>query len=343
VRWRTRTQAARLVVTLAGALAAAALPAAGGADSASTYQERAQALRDANAALSARSSTVVLELYALDSRLTQARARLAALQSRAAALRHQRDIALRRLGVARRTLAVSRDALAERLRALYIQGDVDPLAVLLGAGSLDEALARIEQLDRTASANRRVVAQARAAQRKFRRLAETLARRTAAVERLEADAAASASALARARSERAGYLAQLATKQRLNRRQIAGFESAAAAAEAKAQALVRLPVPAADDPGSTGSPPVAGRRLTVSVTGYSLPGRTATGIPVGWGVVAVDPSVIPLGTRMTIPGYGQGVAADVGGSVRGAAIDVWFPTVAQAMAWGRRTVTITLH
>jgi 3D (Asp-Asp-Asp) domain-containing protein len=64
---------------------------------------------------------------------------------------------------------------------------------------------------------------------------------------------------------------------------------------------------------------------------------------VGWGVVAVDPSVIPLGTRLTIPGYGEGIAADTGPAVRGAMIDLWFPSAAQAAAWGKRAVTITLH
>ena len=81
----------------------------------------------------------------------------------------------------------------------------------------------------------------------------------------------------------------------------------------------------------------------MSSTGYSLPGHTATGLPVGWGVVAVDPSVIPLGTKLTIPGYGEAVAADTGSAVRGNTIDLWFPTLGQARAWGRRTVTITLH
>ena len=46
---------------------------------------------------------------------------------------------------------------------------------------------------------------------------------------------------------------------------------------------------------------------------------------------------------MSIPGYGEGVAADTGSAVQGASIDLWFPTLAEAMAWGRRTVTITLH
>jgi 3D (Asp-Asp-Asp) domain-containing protein len=78
-------------------------------------------------------------------------------------------------------------------------------------------------------------------------------------------------------------------------------------------------------------------------TGYALPGTTATGLPVGPGIVAVDPAVIPLGTRMTIPGYGEGVAADTGGEIKGARIDLWFPTRKQALAWGWRTVTITIH
>ena len=82
--------------------------------------------------------------------------------------------------------------------------------------------------------------------------------------------------------------------------------------------------------------------LTVTATGYSMHGNTATGAPTGWGVVAVDPSVIPLGTRLSIPGYGSGVAADTGGAIQGATIDLWFPTVAQANAWGRRTVTISV-
>ena len=78
-------------------------------------------------------------------------------------------------------------------------------------------------------------------------------------------------------------------------------------------------------------------------TGYALPGPTATGLPVGWGIAAVDPSVIPLGTRIVVPGYGVAVAADTGGVVLGATIDLWFPTAAQAYAWGRRTITIALH
>ena len=74
-----------------------------------------------------------------------------------------------------------------------------------------------------------------------------------------------------------------------------------------------------------------------------MAGSTSTGVPTGWGVAAVDPAVIPLGTHMSVPGYGDAVAADTGAAVHGAAIDLWFPSDDQALAWGRRTVSITLQ
>jgi 3D (Asp-Asp-Asp) domain-containing protein len=81
----------------------------------------------------------------------------------------------------------------------------------------------------------------------------------------------------------------------------------------------------------------------VSASAYALRGGTATGISAGWGVAAVDPSFIPLGTRFTVPGYGEAVASDTGPAIRGAEIDLWFPSLAAARAWGRRTVTISLN
>jgi 3D (Asp-Asp-Asp) domain-containing protein len=84
-------------------------------------------------------------------------------------------------------------------------------------------------------------------------------------------------------------------------------------------------------------------RIKVDAVAYSLPGSTALGVPVGKGVVAVDPKLIPLGTRLHVPGYGRGLAADVGYAIKGRIIDLWFPTKARARQWGRRTVTITVY
>ena len=84
-------------------------------------------------------------------------------------------------------------------------------------------------------------------------------------------------------------------------------------------------------------------RLKVDAVAYHLPGNTALGIPVRRGVVAVDPRLIPLGTKMHVPGYGSGLAADVGYAIKGRIIDLWFPSTEKARAWGRRTVTITVY
>jgi 3D (Asp-Asp-Asp) domain-containing protein len=84
-------------------------------------------------------------------------------------------------------------------------------------------------------------------------------------------------------------------------------------------------------------------RIKVDAVAYSSPGMTALGVPVGKGVVAVDPQLIPLGTKLHVPGYGRGLAADVGTAIKGRIIDLWFPTLRKARAWGRRTVTITVY
>ena len=69
-------------------------------------------------------------------------------------------------------------------------------------------------------------------------------------------------------------------------------------------------------------------------------GITAMGIPATYGVVAVDPSVIPLGTRVYIPGYGEAIAADTGGAIYGYRIDLCMESYAEAMDFGRRVVTV---
>ncbi len=70
-------------------------------------------------------------------------------------------------------------------------------------------------------------------------------------------------------------------------------------------------------------------------------GRTATGVLVTYGVVAVDPTVIPLGTRMFIPGYGHAIAADTGGAVKGYIIDLGYPD-GVAVDWRPRWLDICI-
>lgn len=90
----------------------------------------------------------------------------------------------------------------------------------------------------------------------------------------------------------------------------------------------------------------AKRQITVTATGYykyvSGTGITATGRKATKGIVAVDPRFIPLGTRLYIPGYGYAIAADTGGAIKGAKIDLCFDTYREAIRYGRRKIKISI-
>ncbi len=89
----------------------------------------------------------------------------------------------------------------------------------------------------------------------------------------------------------------------------------------------------------------------VVVTGYcSCPrccgpnatGLTASGTRAQIGTMAADTSIFPFGTQLNVPGYGDGVVEDTGARVKGYHIDVWFPTHAEAKAWGAREMYVAL-
>jgi len=347
------------VATLAGLAAVLVLVTVSAAVAAGPGRKAASPQGQASV-LDARAHHALLDLYALDSSLQQAQALLSSLEVQAARLRGQQALLSQQLSATRRTLATSQQRLGDNLRTLYEQGDTDALAVVLGAQSLDDAVTRLDDLTRIADQSRRVVEVTSAAQIGLARVRSTLATRRAQLGAALASARQTANDLVAARGQRLAFIARLRSEQRLKARQISALQLTAQHVEAKSQKLQAAADAAAatttpadlTSTGTSSTPavpappaqPAAGdHSITVSSTGYALPGRTATGIPAGWGVVAVDPSVIPLGTRMTIPGYGEGVAADTGSAVRGATIDLWFPTLAQARAWGRRAVTITLH
>jgi cystine transport system substrate-binding protein len=322
--------------------------------------ERAPDLRRHAEFLKVKEHATLLALYALDSKAEAARREVAAVRARLAVLRQQQTAARAQLAAARRTLARSERRLGQTLVALYESGGADPLAVVFGARSFSDAVQGLDGLTSVAASHARVAAQARSARGRITAILRTLEERAAETRRLSAAAEAKAAELERVRDERAAYLARVRAESAALGERIAAVEAEARAARAQARSvavqaaaapsttafavpsLTAAPTPLPVEAAPVQAPPAGVRELVVTATAYSTRGTTSTGIPVGYGVVAVDPNVIPLGTRMTIPGYGEGVAADSGPGVQGAHIDVWLPP-AEAAAWGAKTVTITLH
>jgi 3D (Asp-Asp-Asp) domain-containing protein len=111
----------------------------------------------------------------------------------------------------------------------------------------------------------------------------------------------------------------------------------------EAIAVVATPseVPAAaPETGTPAVPPVH-----YVATAYSLKGRTASGRMVSKGLIAADPRVLPLGSRVKLEAgnySGEYVVADTGGMVKGRRIDIWTPSSKEAMRFGRKTVKLTV-
>ncbi|HHQ0067450.1 TPA: resuscitation-promoting factor [Listeria monocytogenes] len=95
---------------------------------------------------------------------------------------------------------------------------------------------------------------------------------------------------------------------------------------------------------SASSTPSGGKTYKMESTAYLGGGTTAYGINLsanpGLKVIAVDPRIIPLGSKVWVEGYGEAIAGDTGGAIKGNIVDVYFPNESQCYSWGRRMVTV---
>ena len=346
------SDAARLAAVFTGLLLVASVPVALAAD-ASGLRSQAASLRASDESLEARANAATLELYALEAELGRARTRgrehrrTAGGRSNAIAPLHASSSRSRAT-----RCSVSESRLAELVRALYEQsGHADPLAILLGAASLEEALTGLDSLSRAAGENSRIIEQARASRQRLAALDARLAAREAELARLGAAATARArDARRRGRDARAlrrrpaPPAGPQCRPDRLDR-------GAGAERGGRGRRRSRPRPRPSRRPSSRSRRPPWLRRRSRRAAGRSPSAPPATPCadaprPASRprpGVVAVDPSVIPLGTRMTIPGYGEGDRRRHRRRRARKHDRPLVPVDRAGAAWGRRTVTITLR
>ena len=126
---------------------------------------------------------------------------------------------------------------------------------------------------------------------------------------------------------------------------------APAASNTATTASAKKAVPAAAAKAAPKSEPSSGREFYVSATAYTAScagcsGITATGINLkanpGLKVIAVDPNVIPLGSKVWVEGYGHAIAGDTGGAIKGNKIDLFVPSRSAALSFGRKQVKVKI-
>ena len=183
----------------------------------------------------------------------------------------------------------------------------------------------------------RLVSEKAAAEAQKKRAAET-AKAEAAKKQAQADAAAKLEAEAAEESSSQASSSSTSTES-------SSTESSSSASSSESSSTTESSTGESSTPG-TGS----GRVLQMESTAYSWrePGASnlsATGIDLSKqsNVVAVDPSVIPLGSLVKVSGYGFAIAGDTGGAIQGNIIDVHFDSVDQCRLWGRRQVTVEIQ
>jgi len=349
VRGRGRTSRAGALAFCATALISIALPAAG---TGSPGGAGADALRARQAALAQRSHEALLGLYSLETDLVRARARIRSLDRGVTRLRGERRNLLANLRIVRKTRDLTQKQLADRARSLYESHEEQSvLAIVFGSSSLREALDKLDTIEQISSRQNAILRQTSNSISRLGHLRSRLDSRVAELQRLRSDARSSAQRLESARAARAAYIRGLSNEQALTQRQLRQLSQEATTAARVSQRIESGQVPSGgeqtgSEPTTTTSEPspgpvTKGGTMTVSSTCYCLRGNTASGLPVGPGIAATDPTVIPMGTRFSAPGYGNAVAADTGSAVKGATIDLWVADCAKASAWGRQTVTIT--
>lgn len=191
----------------------------------------------------------------------------------------------------------------------------------------------------------RLVSEKAAAEAQKKRAAET-AKAEAAKKQAAADKQAQADAAAKLEAEAAEESSSQASSSSTSM-ESSSTESSSSASSSESSSTPESSTGESSTPG-TGS----GRVLQMESTAYSwreaeagASNLSATGIDLRKesNVVAVDPSVIPLGSLVKVSGYGFAIAGDTGGAIQGNIIDVHFDSVDQCRLWGRRQVTVEIQ
>lgn len=225
----------------------------------------------------------------------------------------------------------------KRVRAMYMTGGMDGYAnVILSSTSLSDFMSRMDTVSKVIKFDKNIMAKLKEDRQAISKQKENLVQQNNSLQALKASNENTLSKLNNDIQEQKTLLASANEKEsELSADQNSSASGTEVAYNNSNATLSR---------GMSGSVS-ASKSITVNATAYSGDGITASGTATmrnasGYSTIAVDPRVIPLGSRVYVEGYGYAVADDTGGAIKGNRIDVFFPSESEAQSWGVRSVTV---
>lgn len=239
-------------------------------------------------------------------------------------------------------LGKQRTALEKRLCTAYKSDDMGYLDAILGAGDFNDFVNRVDMISMIADEDRQLIDSINTARQAEEEKIASLTQKQDELDTTITQLSDARANLVSAQAEQQQTIAEIEADMQFNDSQMAELRAQATAIETRMDEIQTAAEQDGSDDSADTPAPSGGSSMTMNSTAYCMEGTTATGMPVGRGIIAVDPDVIPLGTRVYVSGYGDAIAADVGGAIIGNMIDVWLPCD-EAYAWGTRTVEVTIY
>lgn len=222
------------------------------------------------------------------------------------------------------------DLFKKRARAMYVNGAGSYLQVVLTADNLGDFISRVDLITKVIGYDNKVVAKLKEQRQAIANQKEALNNENSKLQALKTSNEVTLSKLSKDIKEQKLLLSKTTEKEK----QLVAMETASNRTS-KSGTLSR---------GMSKSMSYS-QVLSMQSTAYAGDGVTASGTPTnrdidGYSTIAVDPRVIPLGSRVYVEGYGYAIAEDTGGAIKGNIIDVFFYSESEARSWGRRSVTV---
>jgi 3D (Asp-Asp-Asp) domain-containing protein/peptidoglycan hydrolase CwlO-like protein len=274
--------------------------------------------------------TKVKDVVVLDAEINGLDSRIVELEAESDRLASEISDTEEAIESGRRRLGSKKESLSDRARQMYINGKPSKVVALFTSEDISEFMKRSEYLDKIAAEDTRLIKCIKDESAGLDQSLADLKEQKRKTDDVASDLRSRKERLSEAKSDREEVLASTGADRE-------HVESESRAVEEKIEKV--------NPPGPP--PNRSGRVLTMEATAYSalepgLTDTTASGLKAQRGVVAVDPGVIPLGTRLHVEGYGYAIAADTGSAIKGNRIDLCFNTLEEVYAYGRRTVRVEI-